>query len=243
MGDCIAGIENNKYVLFNRVGNVKSFGELKDCKAAIACDLAWEEKRENYFTVIMPGFLTPQSDLLVDTYICRKGIKPHEIEEMLFEMETRLRQITGNTVPIGFEKAKLEKVVRWLLQQAMKKRNHFLVLKDLLWDGDKIQRIETRLESRYSQHVIYHRHGMGELEGQLLRVRSAVHDDLPDAEQGLVQLLQEPKFVKKNDTDKDTEFNWWRQQAINARNPKRNRYIFGSRATSLTAIPAQVAYR
>jgi hypothetical protein len=198
-------IERGHAMLFNAKGEIKFKYDLRDCKSAISCDLAWEEKRSSDYSAIIPGFLTPGNDLLLDTYICKKGLRPNEIYEILFSMEERLRSLTGSSVPIGFEKAKLEKVIKHLLKQEMKRRNHYLIFKDLAWDKDKNERILTRLQPRYVQHAIYHRHGMGELENQLIRVPSGVHDDLPDAEQGLVQLLEYPKQIKRN-KKKDTEF-------------------------------------
>ena len=190
-------IDNMNALMFDQEGNIKSKVPLASCKAAIACDLAWEDKQESDYSVILPAYLTPQSDILVDDYICKKGLRPDEFEEIIFTMEERLNAITGSVVPIGFEKAKLEKVARWFLKQAMRVRNRYLVLKDLLWGKEKIERIVTRLQPRYSQHTLYHKHGMGDLELQLVRIRSSAHDDLADALQGVVQLLQFPKSAKK----------------------------------------------
>lgn len=235
-------IENLEYVLYDDEGRICARGSLLNCKAAIACDLAWEEKRQHDYSVIVPAFLTPQSDILVDSYICKKGMRPHEIEEVLFSMDERLRSLTKSSVFIGFEKAKLEKVMQYLLKQAMRKRNKYLIFKPLLWDSDQIQRIETRLEPRYAQHVIYHRRGMGELEHQLLRFPTGMHNDLPDAIQGLIQLLQYPKSAKKAETE-NSEFDWWRQAAIDARKPKKERFVFGGTARTRLGIPAKMAYR
>jgi hypothetical protein len=196
-------VVDDQYELMDEGGNVRNRGDMRWCKAAIACDLAWEAKRQADFCVIMPGYLTPNSDLLIGDYIARKGIRPNEIEEIIFSMVAKLQAETGGSVPIGMEKAKLEKVIRWMLREAMRRRNRPLLLKDLIWDTDKIGRIETRLQSRYSQHMIYHLHGQGELEHQLLRFPSAAHDDLPDAEQGLVQLLQYPKKPKQAKPEMD----------------------------------------
>ena len=234
-------IENLGYVLYGAEGEVTARGELDHCKAAIACDLAWEEKRESDYSVILPAFLTHNADLLVDTYFCKKAMKPNEIEEILFTMENRLRSLTNNSVFIGFEKAKLEKVMKWLLKDAMRRRNHYLLFKDLQWDLDKIQRIVTRLQPRYHQHVIYHRSGMGELEHQLLRVPSGTHDDLPDALQGVVQILEYPRQIPKK-TQEEDEFEWWRNRAIEAKNPKKKHYIYGRKGHRFE-IPAQVAYK
>lgn len=237
-------IENMHYILFGPEGEVVSKGSLMDCKAAIACDLAWEEKRESDFSVIMPGYLTPQSDLLIDDYIFKKGLRPDEMEEILFTMEKRLRDITGQSIPIGFEKAKLEKVMKWLLKEAMRKRNKYLWFKDLQWDGDKIQRIVTRLQPRYSQHVIYHKKNMGDLENQLLRVPSGTHDDLADAAQGLVQLLEYPRGKSKpQQKSADPEFDWWRKQAIDAKKPKKSHFIYGNKGKNGFEIPHIVSFR
>lgn len=232
-------IENMQYLLFDEDGNIKSRGDLRDCKAAIACDLAWEDKQESDFSAIVPGFITPQSDILIEDYICRKGMRPNEFEEALFSMEQRLSAITGNVVPIGFEKAKLEKVVKWFLQQAMRSRNRYLILKDLLWGKEKVERIVTRLQPRYTQHSIYHKRGMGDLELQLLRIRSTSHDDLADAVQGLVQLLQYPKGIKqKAVADPDQSFMRLRQWHIDKHKPKKHqlgRFVMGTRQSPLAA--------
>ena len=231
-------IEEDNYVLYDDNGRIQSKGELTMCKPAIACDLAWEIKRESDFSVIMPAYLTPKSEILVDTYFFKKGLRPHEMEEVLFTMEERLRSITGSSVPIGFEKAKLEKVMKHLMKQAMMRRNKYLMFRDLQWDMDKTQRVVTRLEPRYAQHSIFHRKGMGDLEYQLLRFPSGRHDDLPDALQGLVQLLQYPKG-KRKEVKEDTEFEWWRQKSINRHKPRK--YIFGK--PKKYGIPAQESYR
>jgi len=234
--------ENMQAVLFDEQGRIVGKHSIHDCKAAVSCDLAWEEKRENDFSVVMPGFLTPSSDILIDTYLCKKGLRPHEMEEILFNMVDRLKSLTKGYVPTGFEKAKLEKVMQYLLKEAMRRRNEYLSFAPLLWDGDKVQRAETRLEPRYNQHTIYHKRGMGDLEFQLLRFPSGAHDDLVDAAQGLVQLLQLPKAGKKQVVEDDA-FEWWRQQSIKQKNPSKETFVFGGRRSSLTRIPATVSFR
>ena len=232
-------ITEGNAVLFDDKGYIKFKYSFRDCKPAIACDLAWEEKRTSDFSVIMPGFLTPGNDLLIDNYICKKGLRPQEIYEILFSMEERLRSLTGSSVPIGFEKAKLEKVIKHLLKQEMRKRNKYLIFKDLAWDKDKNERILTRLQPRYSQHTIYHRHGMGELENQIVRVPHGVHDDLPDAEQDLVQLLDYPKKVGTPQS-RMTEFD---QLIALIRPKKRNRLNKFQVGRSNFELPAIKSYK
>lgn len=203
-------LENNQYLLYNAEGGLESRGDISTCRSAIACDLAWEEKKESDYSVILPAFMTPQSELLLYRYYCKKGMRPHEIYEAIFTLEEKLRTMTGESVPIGFEKAKLEKVIRHLLKEEMKRRNHWLVFRDLQWDADKIQRIVTRLEPRYASGSIYHMTGMGEYEHQLLRVPHGTHDDLPDAAAGICQILSVPR-KKKDVPQEDNEFERLRQ--------------------------------
>jgi muconolactone delta-isomerase len=210
-------IENDQYVLYDETGQRPiGRGLLKECKAAMACDLAWEAKRQADYCVVLPGFLTPQSDLLVYRYFAEKGVRPDRLEEVIFFLADKLESLTGSKVPIGMEKAKLEKVMKWVLRQAMRRRNRFLLLTDLKWDVDKLARIETRLQPRYANNSIYHMDDMGELEHQLLRFPAAAFDDLPDALQGLVQILQHPKHRKVEKPPVD-QFEMMRRLAIGQR--------------------------
>jgi hypothetical protein len=182
--------------LLDSDGNIQTTYPYADCRGAIAVDLAWKEKRVSDSSVIMPGLLTPRSEILIMDYVHQKGMRPDKLADILFAMEERLATITGSVIPIGFEKAMLENVSQWLLRNEMQRRNKYLLTKELIWDTDKNTRIETRLQPRYVQHSIYHKHGMGDLETQLTRFPSGTHDDLIDCEQGLIQLLQFPKDQK-----------------------------------------------
>lgn len=197
--------EQGRYILFGVDNEVLATGLLSDCRAAIACDLAWKEKRSSTAdsTVIMPGYLTPDSNILIEDYVHKIGMRPDEFIEQIFLMVDRLEKITGSNVPVGFEKAMLEQVTQWMLKKQMRTNNRFISTKELVWDADKETRIEIRLQPRYSQHSIFHKTNMGDLEHQLTRFPSAAHDDLIDAEQGLVQLLKFPKGSSKKEEAKD----------------------------------------
>ena len=82
---------------------------------------------------------------------------------------------------------------------------------------------------------------MGDLEHQLLRIPSGVHDDLPDALQGVVQLLEYPKQLRKQVKPEDA-FEWWRRKAIEAKKPRKDKYIFGKKLKRF-GIPAQESYK
>ena len=216
----------NGYICYDRENNVISRGDFKDCTAGIGCDLAWEVKRQNDDSVIIPVFLTPDSMMLVDDYICQKGMRPNQLADILFPMEDRLSKLTGSVVPIGMEKAKLEKVSSWYLRREMKKRNKWLLLRSVPWTTDKVERITTRLNPRYKMHSVFHKRGMGQLEQQLIQFPEGVHDDIIDAEQICSYLLSNPKGKKKKVVEDDA-FEKLRKFAIETKRPIKSNFVFG----------------
>ncbi len=238
-------IEEGQAILLDRDQRIISKYKLSDCRAAIAVDLAWEEKRTSDDTVIMPGLLTPGSDLLIDEYICEKGMRPKRLEDYLYGMRDKYHKMTNKTVYIGFEKGKLDKFMKFTLKQAMRLRNDFLNLKDVPWVLDKAERIVSRLQARYKQHMIYHRSGMGELEHQLQRVPSGTHDDLADGAQMLAWLLQWVPTKSKGEvvSQKDEGFEWLMKNAVKKNFIKKEQFVFGRKAHPYLRIPAKVSWR
>ena len=220
-------IEERQAVLLADSGEVISRWNLTDCKAAIAVDLAWEDKKVSDSSAIIPGLVTPNNDILVDDYIEKKGMRPDELEEILFSMSERYEKITGRRVQIGFEKAKLEKVMKWFLQEAQRRRNKWLWMKDIDWGTkDKIERILGRVGNRYAQHSMYHKRGMGVLENQLIRLRSAKHDDLADCVGMLPEMLAWASSAKK-ETPSDDKFKFLQTQTPGYREKNKRQFIFG----------------
>ena len=85
-------------------------------------------------------------------------------------------------------------------------------------------RIETRLLPRYLNSSIYHQSAMGDLEHELMRFPYGTHDDLIDAAQGLVQLLQFPKAKTAVREDEDA-FKWWQRQSTKLSSPTKKTRI------------------
>lgn len=224
-------VEEGQAVLYGGTGEIVSRWSLKECRAAVGIDLAWEDNKASDFAAIVPGFITPSNDLLVDDYICKRGLRPDEFEEIIFGMAGRYYGMTGKRVCFGFEKAKLEKVMKWFLQEAMKRRGEFLWFKDIAWGTqDKVERIMFRVANRYSQHSIYHKHGMGNLENQLIRLRSAAHDDLADALAMLPEMLAYAPLKEKIKQPEDI-FKFLQKQTRGWRNnnTRKSKYIFGAK--------------
>ena len=216
-------------VLLNEEGDVVSRWSLKECRPAVGIDLAWESRQASDFSAIVPGLLTPANDLLVDDYVAKKGMRPDEFENLIFDLNDRYEKLTGKRVQFGFEKAKLEKVMKWFLQEAMKRRGKFLWFKDIAWGTqDKVARIMFRLGNRYAQHSVYHKKGMGDLENQLIRLKSAAHDDMADALGMLPEMLAyaPPKNKIKEPDDK---FKFLQKQTTIYREKNKKPYIFGQK--------------
>lgn len=221
-------MEEGQAVLYGEDNEVRARWKLTDCRAGVGIDLAWESKEANDFAALVPGLITPANDLLIDTYICKKGLRPDEFENIVFDMNERYERLTGKRVCFGFEKAKLEKVMKWFLQEAMKRRGKYLWFKDINWGTqDKISRIMFRIANRYTQHSVYHQKGMGDLENQLIRLRSAAHDDLADALGMLPEMLAYSPIVEKKKEPEDI-FNLLRKQTPIYKEKNRGPYQFGN---------------
>lgn len=219
--------EDNYILLLNTDGSIKSKYLFSDCRAAIGTDLAWEIKKGSDDSAIVPGIITPGNDLLIDDYVNKKGLRPDELENILFDMSSKYEKRTGKRVTIGFEKAKLEKVSKWFLSEAQRRRNQWLLIKDVSWGTlDKVERIMNRLGNRYAQHAVYHKKGMGLLENQLVRLRSTAHDDIADAVGMLPELLQfAPK--KKATIPKDDFFKLLQKHTPGYQEKSKSEYQFG----------------
>jgi len=127
----------------------------------------------------------------------------------------------------------------------MKRRGKYLWFRDIEWGTrDKIERIMFRVGNRYAQHSVYHKKGMGDLENQLIRLRSAAHDDVADALAMLPEMLNSTTPIKKVKKTED-EFNWWRAQTIAAKKGERKiHFVFGSKGIKKAAkVPCTLSYR
>jgi hypothetical protein len=165
----------------------------------------------------------------MDEYFCKKGVRPDELTNLLFDMKNKYESLTGGSVVFGFEKAKHEKIMKWMLGKEMQKRNEYLILKDIKWDKDKITRIITRLQPRYSNHTLFHRTNYGEYENQLLRLPEGVHDDLPDAAQIVETLLRYPK-KKRKEIEYDGHFEWLMKQE--RKKVEKRPFVFGQKGNA-----------
>lgn len=210
-------MEEGCAVLYGAFDEVQARWGLKECRAGIGIDMAWEENKASDFTAVVPGLITPANDLLVDDYVEKKGMRPDEFERLIFDLNERYEKLTGKRVCFGFEKAMLEKLMKWFLREAMKRNGKFLWFKDVEWGTkDKVARIMFRIANRYSQHSVYHKRGMGNLENQLIRLRSSAHNDLCDGLGILPEILAFAPLKEKQKQPEDM-FKFLQKQTVRHR--------------------------
>jgi len=139
-------------------------------------------------------------------------------------------------------------VTQHLLKEEMRKRGEYLIIKPLKWESDKISRITVSLEARYANNVIFHRHGMGELEDQLIQFPYSAHDDIIDAASGCCSLLKYPKVVGSSDQSEseDPMFDYVRKNWLpNNRTEKTAQlgsFLFGKKKKTKDAVPATKSF-
>lgn len=221
---------DNGIVLYNNDGTIKARWSYKDCRAAVGIDLAWEEGKANDWSVFFPGLVTPGNDLLLDTYIYKKGMRPDEWENNAFMLNEKYEKLTGNRVCFGFEKSKLEKVMKWFLQEAMRRNNKWLWTKAISWGTqDKVERFYFRMANRYAQHSVYHKTGLGIYENQIIRLRSVAHDDHADAAGMLPEMLAYAPGIRKVEKPED-RFMEMRKHTPLYRERNKSKYMFGQKS-------------
>jgi len=124
----------------------------------------------------------------------------------------------------------------------MKVRNEFFIVDELKWERDKISRIEVALHNRYSNNVIFHKDGMGDLESELMRFPYGVTDDIIDAEQGLVRMLSKgAKTPKKAHAPEDDLFERLRNSKLPQNNKPKSmgHFLFGRNKGKNYKIPTK----
>jgi hypothetical protein len=84
--------------------------------------------------------------------------------------------------------------------------------------------------------------GQGDLENQLLRFPSGVHDDIIDCEQILSKMFDFSKRKSKS-IEGETEFEWWKNQIKKTRKINKKHYVLGNKGKLKSMIPFTESYR
>lgn len=156
----------------------------------IAVDPAISEKDSGDFSaMVCVGVDANNSWYVLDLW--RDKVKPSRLIDQIFYWDTKWQPITT-----AFESVVFQKAVRYQLDVEMRKRNQFIPIKEFTSrDKTKRERI-MGLEPLYETEVLHHlkSHPLNEdLEMELTRFPSGLHDDLIDALATIKEIAFPPK--------------------------------------------------
>lgn len=173
---------------------------------AITVDLAISQKSGADYTAIVVAGISPDGDLYV-LHASRGHWRPKEVIDRLFELDTQYKPTY-----IGVESVAWQKAMVYMLEDEGKVREHFLPVRPLLPDGNKIRRAAP-LANHAERRGIYVRTGMGDLVHEFTRFPVGAHDDFVDALSYRAQDLWRPEATILNlEQRKETvDCSAWRQ--------------------------------
>ena len=156
-----------------------------------------QNKRSDYSAVCTVG-VTPENHWFV-LDIDYGRWKPDEIIDAIFRAASKWKPLD-----VGWEKVAFQAVIGHLIEKEMPERGIFFRSKGLIAERRKELRIEM-LAPRFATGTIWFPLGAGfltELEGELMKFPTGIHDDLIDALAYVEQLALVP--TAWNDDDDDT---------------------------------------
>lgn len=144
--------------------------------------------------------------------------------------------------------------IETIKEQMRLKRKYFSIRETKSTNASKIDRIEQRLVGAWHAGVIRVPYSLAyrslydgkahdfiqEYKMEFLQFPFTEHDDILDCHS---QMFEETliKGKKESTPEKDDEFEWWRQQAINKNKPDRSKFVFGNKGKFL-GIPAKESW-
>ena len=206
----------------------------------VLCDPASAVKKKSDFTVMMRWGVDKNMNIyLLDG--TRDKLLANERVDAYVGMSKRAKRLKGAKYEVlGGRHGDLENICDRFLSE----RLHITPQETKSTNASKQDRIEQRLVGQFhagkvllprTMKRVYKYNGKSYdfVEELLLEFRQfpfSEHDDVLDC----MSQLFDGEFIQKG-LDKiepkkeESEFNWWRQQAIDARSTKRNRHFFGKR--------------
>ncbi|MFA6071398.1 MAG: hypothetical protein WC810_22710 [Janthinobacterium sp.] len=160
----------------------------------IMVDRAFSSKESADFTGIVAAGISASGTIYVLDAIRRKcGLQ--EVFDDIIRLGAKFGWDRIRTV--GIETINYEELERFF-QEQMRKTNRFFNIERLVPDSrqSKKDRIEKALQARFSNHSVYIKKGMFDLEDELLRFPVGTHDDLIDSFAYFVRLMNKPSDPK-----------------------------------------------
>jgi len=146
-------------------------------------DPAISQKQEADFTGIVTIWRDPVSNNIYILEAKHLKTTPDEIINEIFNTSDEYKT-KGKSYRLWIEIVQYQKMLALEVKNQMRIRDKFFVLDEVLPQWEKISRIRTILQPRYSSRSIIHRkscENIGALELELLKFPNGKHDDLIDA--------------------------------------------------------------
>lgn len=138
-------------------------------------DPAISQKQEADYTAIVVVGVNQRNQVYVLEYIQNK-ILPDEIIQLVFQLVRKWKPRS-----VGIEVVQYQKMLALEIRKQMQIRNEFFHLEEVRPMSEKNARIRSILQPRYSNHSVFHKNDMWELEAELLKFPNWKHDDIIDA--------------------------------------------------------------
>lgn len=160
----------------------------------ITIDPAISEKKEADFTAMVCVGVDKNNDwYILDLW--RDKIAPKRLLDQMFYWDDKWKPVS-----VGIETVAFQKVLQYFAYDEMKKRNHFIPIKELKHaDATKDNRIRG-LEPRYETGSVFHCKSVpytDNLEDELRRFNKGKNDDLIDALASQLELTFPPKTAER----------------------------------------------
>lgn len=170
----------------------------KEMNVYTTVDLAISQNKRSDFTAVCTVGVTPDNHWFV-LEIDYGRWKPDEIIDAIFRAASKWKPLET-----GWEKVAFQAVIGHLIEKEMPERGIFFRSKGLIAERRKELRIEM-LAPRFSAGTVWFPKGAGfltELEGELLKFPTGIHDDLIDALAYVEQLALVPGKWNKGEDEK-----------------------------------------
>lgn len=168
----------------------------KDMNVYTSVDLAITQNKRSDYTAVCTVGVTPDNHWFV-LDINYGRWKPDQIIDAIFQAAAKWKPIE-----VGWEKVAFQAVIGHLIEKEMPERGIFFRSKGLMAERRKELRIEM-LAPRFATGTVWFPRGadfLQELEGELLKFPTGIHDDLIDALAYIEQIALVPA---RWDKDKD----------------------------------------
>jgi predicted phage terminase large subunit-like protein len=154
-----------------------------------------ENKEADYTAMVCIGVDANNDWYILD--IWREHCLPKKMIDQIFYWDDKWKPIST-----GIETFAFQKVLKYFLQDEMRKRNHFIPIKELgSTERSKEERIKG-LQPRYESGSIFHSSmlpNLDYLEDELLRFPKGKNDDVIDALSSCLELAFPPKYVEERE--------------------------------------------